>query len=215
MSLLADTRELIESQASCHDAVIVALDGKDSMVVLDLCKPAFKRVEAFTMVYAFGMDRFKRKAEFVRNRWGVELKEVEHFGVVDHLNRGYWCLPKATPGPRRMREAYEQQKQEYGIPLIATGSRMSESLGRRQCIERGTWPGWHPIAQWKKADVLRYMEVNSIPLPDKSADMQGVSLHRDCILDMYDNSRGDYELLRKRFPLVEALIRQKEWYGIQ
>jgi len=213
MSLLADTRDLIESQAALHDACIVALDGKDSMVVLDLVRPIFKRVEAFNMVYAFGTQRFKDKAAYVRSRWQIDLKEVEHFGAIDHANRGMWCVPRAVAGPRRMRDAYEQQKQEYGIGLVATGSRMSESLGRRQCIERGTWPGWHPIAAWRKSDVLNYMQHNNIPLPDKDKDMQGTSLHRSCVLEIYRDRRGDYELLKEKFPLLEAIIKREQWYG--
>ncbi len=213
MSLLLDTQQLIESQAACHDAVIVALDGKDSMVVMDLLAKTFKRVEAFCMVYAFGMDRFRRKAEYVKARWGVELKEVEHYGAIDHFNRGWYCLPRVAEGPRKLRDAYEQQKREYGIPLVATGSRMSESLGRRQCIQRDTWPGWHPIALWRKADVVGYLRAKDIPLPDKDADMQGISVDRETILNLYDHSLGDYELIRKRFPFVECMVKQRGWYG--
>jgi len=86
-------------------------------------------------------------------------------------------------------------------------------LGRRQCIERGTWPGWHPIAAWRKSDVIRYCEVNSIPLPEGEASMQGVSLHKHEILKLHSSCPGDYELLRKRFPLIEAVVKQREWYG--
>lgn len=112
-----------------------------------------------------------------------------------------------------MRDAYELQKQEYGIGLVATGSRMSESLGRRQCIERDTWPGWHPIAQWRKADVLNYLKMRSIPLPEREADMQGISLHRKEILKLYDTSRYDFDLIAKRFPFVEAVVKHREYYG--
>lgn len=211
--MLADTRDLISSFAAINDAVIVALDGKDSMCVMDLCVGTFKRVEGFCMVYAFGTERFQRKAEYVKNRWGIDLKEVEHFGAVDHINRGHWCFPKEHPGPRRMRDAYELQKQEYGIGLVATGSRMSESLGRRQCIERDTWPGWHPIAQWRKADVLNYLKMRNIPLPEREADMQGISLHRKEILKLHDTSRHDFDLIAKRFPFVEAVVKHREWYN--
>lgn len=213
MSVLAETRELLESQAALHDAVVVALDGKDSMVVLDLCVKTFKRVEAFCMVYAFGTARFQRKAGYVKARWNVDLKEVEHFGAIDHLNRGYYCLPREVEGPRHMREAYEQQRREYQIPLIATGSRMSESLGRRQCIERGTWPGWHPIANWRKRDVLRYCEEMGIPLVEGEASMQGVSLHKERVLEMWRDERDDYERLMKRFPFIQAIVLQEQWYG--
>ena len=213
MSLLADTNQLIESQAACHDAVVVALDGKDSMTVMDLCAKTFKRIEGFCMVYAFGTERFKEKAAYVKVRWNVDLKEVEHYGVVQAFRRGHYCLPRDAEGPARLKDAIEAQRQAYGIPLIATGTRAAESLGRSASIRRGTWPGWHPIASWRKADVLAYMKHNNIPLPDGPGDMQGISLDKETILRLYDGCRGDYELMRKRFPFIEAVVRAREWYG--
>lgn len=213
MSVLSDSRDLIESYAAINDSVVVALDGKDSMVVMDLVRPTFKRVEAFNMVYAFGTERFRKKAEYVKARWGVELKEVDHFGAIDHCNTGYYCLPHAVAGPQSLREAIEKQRQEYGIELVATGARSAESLGRRQMIARGTQPGWHPIADWRKRDVLEYCDRNAIPLVEGEKSMQGISLHRSRILELHRNEPGDYEILRKRFPFIHAIVKREEWYG--
>ena len=172
MSLLADTRDLIESQAALHDAVVVALDGKDSMTVLDLCLPYFKRVEAFIWVYAFGMERTRQRQEFVKARWGVDLKEVEHYGATAHRHDGYYCFAQDVgDAPIKIGPAIELQRKEYGIPLVATGTRAYEHFSRRVMIQRGTWPGWHPIAQWRRSDVLSYMQHNNIPLPDGNGDM--------------------------------------------
>lgn len=212
MSVLSDSRDLIESQAALHDSVVVALDGKDSMVVMDLLAQTFKRIEGFNMVYAFGTERFRKKAEYAKARWGVDLKEVDHFGAIDHCNAGYYCLPHAVAGPQSLREAIEGQRKEYGIELVATGARSAESLGRRQMIARGTQPGWHPIAAWRKRDVLEYCERNAIPLTEGEGSMQGVSLHKDRVIELYDHERGDYELIRKRFPFIECVVRQRGWY---
>jgi hypothetical protein len=182
---------------------------------MDLCAETFKRVEGFCMVYMFGSERFKRKAEYVKARWGVDLKEVEHYGAVQHRKFGEWCLPQDVGDlPTKIGPAFERQRQEYGIPLLATGTRMYEHFSRRVMIKRGTWPGWHPIAEWRRADVANYLKARSIPFPDdENKDMQGVSMHRSCIEEMYRSNRGDYELLRQRFPMVEAVVKRGGWYG--
>lgn len=209
-------------QADRHEAVLVALSfGKDSLVVMDMCAKYFKRVEAFCMSWVTGLDITKRWLQFARDRWDVEVKEIEHWGAKRHKQSGSWCIPVEIDGKPGFNVTLEEQKREYGIPIVATGTRAAESLGRRagllraeRGIKGGAWAGdWHPIAWWRRENVIAYLRQNNLPLEDSDKDMQGWSNDRQSFLKLHQQHPEDFKRWCKVFPFAEAVIRQKEWYG--
>jgi len=223
MSAVSDSIDDIQQMASLHDAVVVACSfGKDSLVTLDLCTKYFKRVEAFCMVFVPGLSVVQQKIEWTRQRWGIDVREVEHWAAVQQRAKGYRCFPSPHGGPLpTMTTMFSRMKEEYGIPLIATGTRAAESIGRRAGILRqergetaGAWPGWHPIAWWTRSDVVGYLRTNDLPLDGINADMQGWSLEASSILKLYDNHREDYEKLIDVWPLASCVVTRRELYGI-
>lgn len=223
MSVILDTIEDVKSQADRHEAVLVALSfGKDSLVVADLCVKNFKRVEAFCMSYVVDLDLTKRWLQFARDRWGLEVKEIEHWGAVRNRARGQWCFPQDIEGKLpNLASTIAAQKDVFGVKLCATGTRAAESLGRRAGLMRqqrgekaGAWAGdWHPIAWWRRENVVAYLKQNNLPLDDCDKDMQGWSNDRASILRLHDEHPADYVKWRERFPLVEAVVRHRGWYG--
>lgn len=223
MSEILHSIEDIQHMASMHDAVVVACSfGKDSLVVLDLCYKHFQRVEAFCMTFVPGLSVVQEKIEYARQRWGVEVREVEHWAAVQQRAKGYRCFPSQTVDKLpTMTTFFEQMKREYGIPLIATGTRAAESIGRRAGLLRsergqtaGAWPGWHPIAWWTRSDVVGYLRNHDLPLDGINADMQGWSLEASSILKLYDCHREDYEKLVDAWPLASCVVTRRELYGV-
>lgn len=169
MSAVFDSIEDVKSQASRYDAVLVAYSGgKDSLVTIDLLAKYFKRIEGFCMSFVVGLDVTKKYIQFAKDRWGVDIQEIEHWAARKQKLNGLRCPPTDVEGPLSLAETIAEQKKAYGIDLCATGTRAAESLGRRaglrrreQGIASGAWPGdWHPIAWWTRGEVVAYLNQN-------------------------------------------------------
>ena len=224
MSAVLDSIDVIKQQSARHDSVVVALSfGKDSLVVMDLCCKHFKRVEAFCMSFVTGMNIMQQKLQYSRDRWGVEVKEIEHWAAVRHRAQGFRCFESYHEGKLpNLAMTLEQQKKETGCSLSVTGTRAAESLGRRaglrrreEGVEAGAWAGdWHPIAWWNRAEVIAYLKNNNLPMEDIDKDMQGISNDATSILWLHDNHPADYQKWLEVFPLASCVVKRRELYGI-
>jgi len=224
MSQVFDTIDDVQRMASLHDAVLVACSfGKDSLVVMDLCAKYFKRVEAFCMAFVPGLSVVTSWQQYARDRWGIEVKEIQHWVSARQIAQGYRCFAQGYDGKLpSLASTLESQKKEYGIALSATGTRAAESLGRKAGLQRrqrgeekGAWPGdWHPIAWWRRHEVLSYVSNNNIPLPEGAKDMQGWSNESGSILKLHDEYPEDYHRWLEVFPLASCVVTRRELYGI-
>lgn len=219
MSALANTLRAIAGKAAEHDACLVAFSGgKDSLVTLDLCAAAFRRVEIFTFHHVRGVPVLEEAVAAAVARWGVKSHWFHYLDAVYAKANGDFCFPVqalADVPEIDLAGYYDFIRQETGIPLIATGCRSKDFWQRAQMIRAGTLPGWHPIADWSKHDVLAHLANKRIPLPPNSHERtNGVSLATSSVLWLYDHCREGYEALRREFPFIEAIVWRRVWHGV-
>jgi phosphoadenosine phosphosulfate reductase len=216
MGRFEETIELLKSQNT--DSVLVGYSGgKDSMVVLDLCMRAFKRVEAFHLYLVPGLECVEIALAEARARYGIPIHQYPHFIVRWFLTEGCFCPNhyKQDSLPQwKMKDIYDLASYDTGIELIATGAKRSDSVTRRRRVGKMKRV-LNPIASWLKADVMGYMKFRGLPLPSSSnRATTGIDLSAPNLLWLYDTYPADFARIEKVFPYVGAVVKRREWYGI-
>ena len=189
-------------------------------VVMDLATKIFKTVLPVFMYFVPGLSIIEKQVDFASKKWGVEVLHVPHWILFRCFKNGVYCLPSIKNRDNipdvKIRDIYNHVIRTSGIPFIATGAKLADSVWRKQNM-RST-EGWtdilNPLKNWNKFDVLYYLKKNDIPIPDSSgASATGVDLSTPSILWLYDKHQEDYEKVSRYFPFIGAVVKRRELYG--
>ena len=227
MSVYQDTITQLKALAQRSPQILVAYSGgKDSLVVMDLCAKLFKQVGAFYFYTVPGLEVIDKWMRFAKTRWNIEPVQLPHFRRLAAMKNGLWCdvvqafdrIPEFG-----LREAYAFAMDQTGIGMMATGMKNADGLPRRQFfanIRDGGDDLWarvhHPLKFWRKKDILDYLTVHSIPIPDsnKGAVTSGVGLDHDSLCWLHDSYPEDFKKLLKWFPYADSVIKRREWFNV-
>ena len=217
------TSENIRLAALIHEECLVSFSGgKDSLVVLDLCIKAFKKVVCFFMYFIPGLCVVERQLEYARTRYGVQILQYPHWILMRNIKNGnyfpahyrYDDLPEL-----KLSDIYKIIQQDTGINLIAIGAKSGDSLWRKYNLHNADKKYKnviYPIIEWNKFDVLAYLKMQNIPVPDSSAgNATGIDLSTPSLLWLHDKYPEDFKKLCNYFPYAEAVVYRRAWYGIQ
>jgi 3'-phosphoadenosine 5'-phosphosulfate sulfotransferase (PAPS reductase)/FAD synthetase len=216
-----EAQQILNDAAKKSDSCIVFYSGgKDSLVVMDLAARIFKRVFGVFMYFVPGLSVIEKQLEYARQRWGVEIVQVPHWILFRCIKHGFYALPSVRNEREipdvKLKDIYQHVISTTGIPFIATGAKMADSVWRRQNLN--STAGYEflltPLKNWNKFDVLYYLKNHGIPVPDnEGGDATGIDLNRKVIFWLYDKHREDYDRMAVYFPFIGALIKQRELYG--
>ena len=204
--------------ASEHDHCAVAFSGgKDSLVVLDLCVRAFKRVTPFFMYLVPDLACVTRELAAAEERYGVKVVQYPHHAISTIMKHGAFCLPIATSTPEwTLDDVYALALQESGATVLATGARLADSPWRRR--QMATWGNKsetiYPASHWNKLQVLGYLRMRGIPIPPSSGhSATGIGLKEPSLLWLHDTFPDDFERLCRVYPLARGMIKRREYFG--
>ncbi len=222
-TIIKEAHEEMARLAKMHQEVLVAFSGgKDSLVVLDLACRHFKRVVPFFMFLVPGLRCQEEKMRIVRERWGLEVLNYPHFLLFKAFAFGLYCnrtVMTSTGMPDfGLTDIYKAVISDTGIRFIVNGSKETDSLWRRQkYFKFMTFENViYPIKTWRKHDVLSYLKMNNIPLPSSSGHQStGIDLSTPSLLWLHDKYPDDFERLRNYFPYIGAVVKRRQWHGIQ
>lgn len=202
------------ARAAGADAVLVAFSGgKDSLAVLDLCLRVFSRVEAFHWEFVPGLDYTRERVLDPLARLGVPCRLYDDPLSIKALKHGTFCDPWVELVGYRVpteREMYEEAIDDTGIPLVATGKKKSDYRQRAFHMNAGRVFGWHPLRDWRKADVLSYLKVRGITPPTSHADAGGIDLTAASLTWLRATYPGDFQKLLAYYPYAELAILRAE-----
>lgn len=222
MSLISETMEILTAAASKHEAVAVAYSGgKDSKVVLDLAmKAGFKRLEAYYMYFVPGLAFEEAKLQEAEERYpGLKIHQVPHWASLRALRSGIFRDPadgEEQIPEFKLNDIYSLVMGGLSVTAILTGAKKADSLWRRRSM--AATKHWEdivtPLAKWNKHDVVGYLAMRGMPLPDGAGvAVSGIDLTPGELLHLWDTYPDDFKRLQEYFPYIEAVVQRRRFYG--
>lgn len=219
MAIIEDSLKILQELAEKSEVGLVGYSGgKDSLVLLDLACRVFKKVKCYHLYFVPGLHHIERQLDFACDRFGVEIEQYPHFTMVDALRRGIYCDKAHDELPKYgLDDIYQKAMHDAGTSFVMTGARAADSPTRRRFM--GAHRGMrshivYPIAGWHKYDVLGYLKLRNIPIPNTSKSAStGVDLSAKSLDWLHKTYPEDFEKLLEYFPYAEAAIWRERFYG--
>lgn len=220
MPLIDDTLASLERATTRGSAVVMYSGGKDSRVCLDLAVRSCSSVVACYMHFLPGLECDQVMLDEARQRWGVEIIQLPHWGAPACLNSETYCygLPLGESLPRiNIADIWSLAMHQTGASSVIVGAKNSDSAWKRRTLSRSNRENViYPIKSWALRDVIAYLRLRGIPhtaFPD--GENPEVSLAEKSILRLADRWPDDFARLCEVFPFAEAVVWRRKFYGSQ
>ena len=201
-----------------NNAIVMFSTGKDSVVTLDLCAKYFKNFQICFMYYVKGLAFQEKTLAWYENKFGKEILRIPHFDTSYFLKDGYFTPPDYSVPILKITDCWNYARDHFGIDWIISGETVYDSLQRRAMIRSGGTINTktkriHPLAEWKKSDVLKYIkahhlrtgvEQNKLGFTTEGLEPLGLAYIKE-------NHPDDFEKMKKVYPLIEAVIKRHEY----
>ena len=193
--------------------------GKDSIALLDILAPRFRRVVCVFMYIVKDMEHISRYINYAKRKYpSCEFVQVPHFAVFSYVKYGYLGHPK-NPKQRlySMADLTDMVRKKYGIEWAFYGFKQSDSLNRR-CMLRTYYmeaiceksKKCYPLSHYKNGDILEYIDRNGLIRPEKygpKGQSSGQNLSDvDYLLYIRNNYPHDLRKLYDEYPGCERIL---------
>jgi predicted phosphoadenosine phosphosulfate sulfurtransferase len=226
MNKLGDSLMFMENLVAKRGShVLVAYSGgKDSRVVLDIASRTAKKVTAFFQYYIPDLECDKQRMQHLRDHYpGVELIEWCSEAMLKTLCDNRYRSASVFEGKDEVwdrldfAEIAEYLRKLTKANFVVAGHRRNDFFYRKSQIKKNERNGlFAPIKDWNKSDVVEYLKVRKIPLPDIIGGLSTGSIctaaHSICWL--HDHHPDDYEKFLQFFPFAEAVIQRRKFYNV-
>lgn len=189
--------------------------GKDSLVLLDLVYPRFKRVVCVFMYFVKDLEHINRWIGWVKARYpNVEFMQIPHWNLSYILRSGMYCVPNPKVKLLKLSDVTNAMRLKTGIQYVFLGMKKADGMNRRLMLkgyEENLYEHngcVYPLADWTQKDILAYMRQNRLPEPVRYGlkASNGVGFNIDCMLWLEKNFPGDLQKIFKTFPLSERVL---------
>ena len=207
------TIDLIRDKSD--EALLFCSLGKDSLVLLDLIYPRFRRVVCVFMYFVPNLEHVNRWVNWVKARYpNVEFVQIPHWNLTHILRNGLYCVPNPNVKILTLSDVVNAMQLRFGIYYSFLGMKKADSMNRRLMLQGLESSGYEsnglvcPLSDWTQKDVLSYMRQRSIPMPvrySKNAS-GGVGFNIECFLWMRENYPQDLDRITKAFPMSERIL---------
>lgn len=216
MSLVKQAQKSIDAIGSQSDSVILFCSlGKDSLVLLDLVAPRFKRVVCVFMYFVQGLEHIDRFARWVRARYdNVEWVEIPHWNLTYIKRSGMYCVPDPNQRLMKLADVVYAMRLRYGLYYVFLGMKKADGMNRRLMLNSYEENAYehkglvYPLADWTQKDILSYMKIAKLPEPvrySKNAS-GGLGFNEACYIWLRDNAPRDLAKILSVFPLSERIL---------
>ena len=212
MSKLDKTKEIIESINSDSCILFCSL-GKDSLVLLDLIYPKFKRVVCVFMYFVPNLEHIQRYIDWVNTKYPrVEFVQITHWNLSYILRSGLYCVPNPKVKLIKLADVTEAMKLRFGIHYVFLGMKKADSMNRRLMLdgyENYEKNGLvYPLADWTQKEILAYMRHKKLPEPVRYSKKAsgGVGFNEDCFVWLRENYPQDLDKIFKTFPMSRKIL---------
>ena len=210
----------IKVMSKITDTVLVAFSGgKDSIVTLDLCMKYFKHVEVFFEYLVPNLGYQEKLLNWYENKYDINIVRLPcedisfmfHYGVYRNLDLSYPIISQT--------DIYNYMRLKTGIPWVANGERINDSLERRAKIKHsGTIDPkqrkFYPVANFTNREIYDYIKFHKLYL-DAAQKERGHSLSLYGTKDLTyvkNHFPSDFEKICRLYPYIEVVLKHYESY---
>lgn len=227
MTAREHTHRVIDWIRARTDSVILFYSaGKDSIALLDLVAPHFRRVVCVYMYFVKGMEHIQKYIEYSKNRYpNVEFYEVPHWNLTMILRAGLYCQPQPKVKLMKLADVARNCRLRFGIDWCLYGMKQSDNMFRGvmlrtdeyvlEAIEPKT-KNAYPLSRWGNNDVLAYIRQRRLPPPVRYSNgkkSQGLGFSEECFVYMREHYPEDLKKVLQAFPLLEVILYKYDHKG--
>lgn len=216
MNPIASAQKSIDRVCSVTDsAMLFCSFGKDSLVLLDLLYPKFKRILCVFMYFVKDLEHINRWIRWAQAKYPkAEFVQVPHWNLTYILRSGLYCVANPRVKTMKLADVVKAMRLKYGIGYCFLGMKKADGMNRRLML-KGYEDSYYenaglvyPLAEWTQKDILAYMKQHNLPEPIRYSlkASSGVGFNEDCLLWMRENYPQDLEKIYKAFPMAERVL---------
>jgi sulfate adenylyltransferase subunit 2 len=221
MNKLDSANAVIENIAKQKDECILFCSlGKDSLVVLDLIYPHFKRIVCVFMYFVKDLEHVDMYIRYIKARYPkIEFVQVPHWNLTYIYRGGMYCVPNPEVKLLKLADVVNTLRIKYDIDYCFLGMKKADGMNRRLMLNGYVENSYenkglvYPLAEWTQKDVLSYMKMHRLPEPvryGKNAS-NGVGFNLDCFLWLRENYPQDLEKIYEAFPLSRRILYEYDY----
>lgn len=201
--------------------------GKDSIALLDLCSPYFKRVICVYMYMVKDLEHINKYIIWAKKKYpNAEFIEVPHYALSQYIRDGYLgCKKNPKQRVYQLNHIAKMVKTNTNVDWVIYGMKQSDSMNRRiqlrtyedEMIYSNTKSAY-PLSKYKNKDVLAYIKYKKLPPPIIYGKGQSQGANPSNIPFLYYCKTyfpNDYQKIIKEFPASERILFEAENYDPQ
>lgn len=199
-----------------HGYIIAYSGGSDSTVLtqmaLEVAGDAYL-VKPFMMsLLPYQLDYYRFYREFAQRRWGVTVKEYQHWSLSWLIRRGIFRYMADASWPRvTLADVEANARLDTGFRWIGYGYKSIDSLQRRGMMSKwkyGVCPErevFCPLKDWADHHVQDFLLRKRLGQPlDPAYRTHGIDMSPECMHWLRRFWPADYAKMLKLFPLAVA-----------
>ena len=225
--MLERAKEIIAAIAKETDSNILmhSLSGTDSIALLDLVAPHFKRIVCVYMYVVPNLDHIAPFHRYAAKKYpNTEWMQVPHYGYYSWVKYGFMGVER-NPNQRlwKLADIIDKVREKTGVEWACLGFKQSDSLNRRLMLrsykdgkESISWKGkkFYPLSTYKNADVLEYISREHLKAPESyggGGQSCGCDVSDYWYLKYLQQSYpDDLQKIYRLFPRTQFIIKEYE-----
>lgn len=212
--------EIIKRVAQTTDEAILfhSASGKDSIALLHLMAPHFKKIVCVFMYIVKDLMHISRYIEYAKNKYpNIEFVQIPHYALFSYIK--YGTLGMQRNEKQRLytlADLTDRIRKEYNIQWAFFGFKQSDSMNRRlmlrtyddDAINYKTQKAY-PLSPYKNKDIIHYINSNNLIPPESYGKGQssGTAIgDEDYLVFLRNKFPKDLEKITSIFPDVKRLL---------
>lgn len=216
---------IIEKIAGKSDEVILfhSASGKDSMALLDLLAPHFKRILCVYMYVVKDLRHINRYVRYAERKYpNAQFVQVPHFALGSYKRLG--CMGHEKDDSARLLQLTDVAnaiRERFGIEWAFFGFKKSDSMNRRLMLStyedeaiNEKNKACYPLSSYKNSDVRDYIKRNGLITPECYGKGQSAGTNitdLDYLLFLRKNFPDDLAKVLASFPLSERILFEHDY----
>ena len=198
------------------DSVILFCSlGKDSLVLLDMIYPHFKRIVCVFMYFVKDLDHINRWAGWVKAKYpNIIFEQVPHWNLSYILKGGLYCVPNPKVKTIKLADVVNAIRLKYGLDYVFLGMKKADGMNRNLMLKGYQGKNYinnglaYPLAEWTQKDILAYMKQKGLPEPVRYSlkASSGVGFNLDCFLWLEKHYPQDLKKIYQVFPMAGRIL---------